>query len=215
MLDLHTIHIPSEEHQFHRLYQLLTDEEKQRSNRFSSSKLAKNYIIVRGILKILLGEQLSISPDKVALGYSTYGKPFIENSSSRIHFNVSHSGEYAAFIFSKISEVGIDIEKMNPEVIKDKVETIAFSERELEWYSQLAPPDKIAAFYLAWTQKESVLKAEGKGLSGDLTKIESSNHLGNRKFQLETRIDYQENVYQVSSLIYANEYMLSIAHLKS
>lgn len=111
------------------------------------------------------------------LGYSSfnfreiklndYGKPFTD---SKIHFNLSHSGEYVVCAFSEKGPVGIDIEERKP------INWIEFSKIFTKNEIQILNKTKNSNndFYRIWTRKESVIKGEGKGLSIPLHYIDTT-----------------------------------------
>ncbi|MBP0989656.1 MAG: 4'-phosphopantetheinyl transferase superfamily protein [Oscillospiraceae bacterium] len=81
------------------------------------------------------------------------GKPYYRGD---MYFNVSHSGDYVVMAADK-DEIGIDIEKEDASriCITEKF----FTKEEIDWISKYPK----ARFFRAWTMKESVMKAEGKG----------------------------------------------------
>ena len=95
-----------------------------------------------------------------------HGKPYLKNRPD-IYFNISHSGNYVACVFSDIP-VGIDIQ------IKDKANiNIAkrfFTEKEYDYINKSDNPEN--TFIRMWTLKESYLKCIGSGLSGGLSNFE-------------------------------------------
>lgn len=95
-----------------------------------------------------------------------YGKPYIDGP---IYFNLSHSGRYVVCVFST-AETGIDIEEMVPTDIHDF--NSFFSEQEKKQIH--SAPQPLKAFLRLWTIKESVIKAEGKGLSIPLQQLDTS-----------------------------------------
>jgi 4'-phosphopantetheinyl transferase len=99
------------------------------------------------------------------LQYTTGGKPYFPDAS--FDFSVSHTDQCAAVAISD-SRVGIDIEK---------IKTIDFVDFEdifpgEVWSAIHISADKTGTFYSYWTQLESVVKADGRGLP-----LISSNHL--------------------------------------
>ncbi len=92
------------------------------------------------------------------LEYNAHGKPFIEGN---IHFNISHSKEYVLCVFSDEFEMGIDIEKITNQSIKNLYEV--FSSCEKNKIERSSNQEDI--FYKIWTRKEAVTKSLGKGLS--------------------------------------------------
>ncbi len=100
------------------------------------------------------------------LQINSYGKPYIDSS---VFFNLSHSGQYVICAFYK-EEIGIDIEKIERVEIDD-FKTI-FSDQELNHLRISLTP--LADFFRSWTIKESVIKADGQGLSLPLQLINTS-----------------------------------------
>lgn len=113
------------------------------------------------------------------LKYSSYGRPFLN---STIDFNISHSGQYVLCVIAQGIQVGIDIEE---------IKTIDFTN-----FNNLFRPDELAfingtaesirAFYDYWSIKESVIKAEGRGLSIPLKDI----YVSSRSATLYNKIWY-------------------------
>ncbi len=106
-----------------------------------------------------------------SLSYNDFGRPFID---SDIDFNISHSGDYVVCAVGTRrrrvptdERVGIDIEKIRPIVLSDFKNYMTSQ----EWESIEASDRQYDRFYEHWTMKESVIKAEGRGLSIPLTDI--------------------------------------------
>lgn len=97
--------------------------------------------------------------------YNIYGKPFLEN---KVFFNISHSGNYALCAVSA-NEVGIDIEKINPDYID--IATMFFSEQEAREVMQCELSKRAVCFTEIWVRKESFAKTVGMGLNIDLSKF--------------------------------------------
>ena len=119
------------------------------------------------------------------------GKPFVDGH-PEVHFNLSHSGDYAICAFSD-RPVGADIERIRefkPSVIKrvfsederafaesmaEKMNTASFSgsdpfeEPPAADAGCFAPPEML--YTLLWTVKESYVKYTGKGIASDLRRI--------------------------------------------
>ena len=90
---------------------------------------------------------------------STFGKPFLSQFPN-IHFNMSHSGEWAVCIIGN-QPVGIDIEKIQP--IDFSSYSSFFSITEYNDLSNKNHAIKLEYFFDLWTLKESYLKAIGTG----------------------------------------------------
>lgn len=117
--------------------------------------------------KLLLQKGLSefgIISDLEKLQYTSYSRPYINK---KIDFNISHSGNYVTCALSNVCKVGIDIEQVNRIAIED------FKCYMLpgEWNKIANSKNKYHDFYDYWTQKESIVKAEGRGLAIPLEEI--------------------------------------------
>jgi 4'-phosphopantetheinyl transferase len=143
---------------------LLSSEEKSRAERLKSKTIADHQIISRGILRLLLGKYLGMTPEKIRIGVGKFGKPLlITSSDSPISFNLAHSGSLALFAFSKEQEIGIDVEKIEETRNFAGISSIVFSADEQQELSKSIDP--ISDFYLLWTAKEAILKVTGRGFS--------------------------------------------------
>lgn len=83
------------------------------------------------------------------------GKPYFEDG--KLHFNVSHSGEYLAIAISECP-VGVDIQA--PKNIREGMYKKVVQPEEAKLIGEEYQKD----FLRLWTLKESFVKAEGKGL---------------------------------------------------
>lgn len=166
------IDIPVLKKQLYSLQELLSKDEIDRSNKFHFEKDRHKFTIVRGMLRKILASYLFINPQSIEFQYNEYGKPFLE--SMPLHFNVSHSADFALCIVGSHFPVGIDIEHVHP---IDDIEDIAaqfFSSNEFLKLKSLPEREKVPAFYRCWTRKEAFIKAIGNGLSYPLNEFEVS-----------------------------------------
>ena len=83
------------------------------------------------------------------------GKPVIHNFP--VELSLSHSADLSALLISKKYKVGIDIEKMDPKVLRIKHKFM--SATELSWVST---EDAIAQLYSVWCAKEAMYKLYGE-----------------------------------------------------
>jgi 4'-phosphopantetheinyl transferase len=126
--------------------------------------------------------------------YSPYNRPYIKEN---IDFNISHSGEYVVCAVASNMQIGIDIEEIKPVDFPDfdNVMTMA------EWENIHHATDPLRAFYTHWTIKESVIKADSRGLTVPLTDINIHPQFA----ELEGKIWY------LNELSIDDNYCLSIA----
>lgn len=91
---------------------------------------------------------------------------------SELNFSLSYSGEIAICAISNQS-IGIDIEKINPEINLEHYKTMFSSEA---WSAINSATDPIISFFTYWTQMEAVMKADGQGISGATNQIKFGNN---------------------------------------
>jgi 4'-phosphopantetheinyl transferase len=72
---------------------------------------------------------------------------------------------------------GIDIEKIRSEISDQAIAERFFCSRENDWLQSLPGDQRIQGFFRLWSVKESILKADGKGLSIPLADVDTSNVL--------------------------------------
>jgi 4'-phosphopantetheinyl transferase len=98
------------------------------------------------------------------LQHNEHGRPSID---SNIDFNLSHSGEYVVCLLMKGGRGGIDIERIRPIQVSDFRSYMTAE----EWSAMTFPEISYPKFYDYWTSKESVMKADGRGLYLPLSDI--------------------------------------------
>lgn len=103
------------------------------------------------------------------LAYSPEAKPYLPNGPE---FNISHSGNRVVCALSRNGRIGIDIEYIKP-LSFDDFQT-QFTERE--WLNIRNSPDPVASFYRFWTAKESLIKADGRGLGIPLLDLDVTEY---------------------------------------
>ncbi len=93
-----------------------------------------------------------------------HGRPYINED---IDFNISHSGNYSICVVSSIGRVGIDIER------KREVNIGNFKKHmtQGQWQDIISSRDSLTKFFYYWTLKESVLKADGRGITASLSSV--------------------------------------------
>lgn len=150
--DLAYIDIRKLEPVYEKARELLSEEEKNRTDaflrrddklRYTSARLIEKYYGYSDIKRI--GE---------------YGKPIIDNGG----YNISHAGDYVFIFRSEKTETGVDVESVNH--IFDGIESYAFSEDERKHINSKEDALKY------WVMKESSSKLKGTGLGGSAKKNE-------------------------------------------
>ncbi|WP_276166307.1 4'-phosphopantetheinyl transferase family protein [Zobellia alginiliquefaciens] len=188
---------------------LLSLDEKERVTRFKFEKDRKTYILARGLLRVLSGRYLNVSPEKIHFKYSEYGKPDY-NLETSIKFNVSHSGELIVLVFVKNSTIGIDVEKIKTDFDVLKLAENFFSFKEIEMLNDVPKNDLHRAFYCCWTRKESFIKAKGIGLSFPLASFTVSLEDENAELLRTDWNPQEKNQWKLFSFGLQNDYVGAI-----
>ena len=89
-------------------------------------------------------------------------------------------------------ELGVDIERTRPDVLKDGIAERFFSQLEVTMLRALPAHLQADAFFNCWTRKEAYIKARGEGLSLPLDKFDVSLAPGEPAAVLGTRIGPEE-----------------------
>jgi len=101
------------------------------------------------------------------LEYNPQQKPFLPDGP---HFNIAHSGQVVVCALSARQELGIDVEQQRPQSLSDFRRVFSAD----EWNDIQLASDPQARFFHYWTLKESVIKADGRGMSAPLLDIHIS-----------------------------------------
>jgi phosphopantetheinyl transferase len=127
----------------------LSSWEKSEFQKFLNEKRKKEWLGARNALKVLLNQH----------GYTYNGlektrnrKPVLKNIP--INISLSHCYPYAVAIIHKKSSCGIDIEKINPSLLKVSDRFLTVDERSFIGQD-------LDGLCIAWTAKESVYKMYG------------------------------------------------------
>lgn len=153
------------------LWQLLAEDERRRADTFRVSWARCQFVHVRGVLRLLLGECRGGSPADISFDYGEFGKPMLAQDNGW-QFNVAHSGDYALLVVANGPAVGVDIERLRA---LDDLASLAprvLSPGETVLWQSLSASHRQRAFFAAWTGKEAVVKAMGRGLQMKFSELD-------------------------------------------
>ncbi len=150
-----------------RLEPLLSPDEFDRISAYTRKEPYQNYVLSRGILRILLGSYLHLPPQSIRMAYSRYGKPEISPSQNteNIHFNISHANNCLLIAVGKKYRMGIDVEYIKKIIDYGVIAEELFTEEEYQMLSPLSFQEQKKAFFEIWTRKEALIKCMGEGLT--------------------------------------------------
>ncbi len=158
------------------LFQLLSQDERERAERFFFERDRRRFIVGRGALRIILGRYVGVGPDQLRFGYALHGKPYLANSFGHftLQFNMAHSNELAVYALARGCQVGIDVEYIRPLLELDQIASRFFSASESMALRAIPENQKVEAFFNCWTRKEAYIKAIGDGLAQPLDQFQVS-----------------------------------------
>lgn len=132
----------------------LSDDEVARANRFRFEGDRVRWSRARSALRLVLSRYAGEDPDAIFFAYGKHGKPSL-GAATGIEFNLSHSGDWAMIAVTREIPVGVDIERIRPEV------EIGMLLQRLE---ETDLPETVPELYHAWTRREAKTKAIGGAL---------------------------------------------------
>lgn len=167
----------------------LSPEIRKKSNSYRKWEDQHAFILGRLLLKECFNK-IGISQNAIFdIKYNTFGKPFLNDD---IDFNISHSGNFAICAIGKKLKLGIDIETITTIDFKD----YQYIMTEEEWHKIHLSKTPLRSFFRFWTLKESIIKAEEKGLSIPLLDINIINNkvIYNNKSWNLTELNLNKNI---------------------
>jgi 4'-phosphopantetheinyl transferase len=145
---------------------LLAPDERKKAALFRFDMDRRRYVAGRVGLRTLLGRLLDAPANELTFAYGPKDKPSLAtNVDPPVEFNVSHSGELVLIALSRGRAVGVDVERIRPDVAATDIADRFFSENERNALAGLEPAVQCDAFFACWTRKEAYIKAQGDGLS--------------------------------------------------
>lgn len=154
----------------------LSGAETARASAYVRDEDRVRFTTARWLLRRLLASYLDGSPGAVEIEPGRFGKPMLAKAwaKSGLSFNVSRSGDLAAFAFAVGTEVGIDVESNeSPPLEPGEAASVAdsFTAEESALVRSLPPAESTATFLRLWVCKEACLKCLGTGLATPLDAI--------------------------------------------
>ncbi|HJQ69028.1 MAG TPA: 4'-phosphopantetheinyl transferase superfamily protein [Blastocatellia bacterium] len=177
-----------------RLASILTAEEREKAGRFFFEEHRREYVVSHSILRYLLGRYVEIAPDRLRFRLGEYGKPAlaVESGGGWLRFNLSHSHGIALYAIARNREVGVDVERIQPDFAGEQIAERFFSSEEIRALRLIPGHLRDEAFFNCWTRKEAFIKAKGEGLSMPLDSFDVSLAPGEPARLIATRADSDE-----------------------
>jgi 4'-phosphopantetheinyl transferase len=144
---------------------LLTSAERERASRYARSNLADAFVLARAGLRAVLARYVGVAPGRLCFEVGEAGKPRLLFPPSPVEFNVSHSGDIAAYAVARQVSVGVDVEQIRPVPDAACLAARFFCTAERVELASLSAAHQQVAFIDCWVRKEAYVKAVGLGFS--------------------------------------------------
>jgi 4'-phosphopantetheinyl transferase len=132
----------------------LSEDEIVRASRFRFEEDRIRWTRARSALRLILSRYAGDDPSRLGFIYGAHGKPALLPFSD-VEFNLSHAGDWAMIAVAREIPVGVDIERIRPNI--DMVQIL----RRL---GEIDLPNEIQQLYQVWTRREAKSKAVGGAL---------------------------------------------------
>ena len=147
--------------EFDALLSMVSPEKQERILRYRFFRDAQNSLLGDILARTEICRATGLENQQLVFSVNEFGKPFLTNAPP-IHHNISHTEKYIACVVAN-EPAGIDIERVRP--IDLKIAKRFFAPDETAYIMEEPCPRR---FFEVWTQKESLIKREGRGLSKPL-----------------------------------------------
>lgn len=155
-------------HLIRRYHGLLSDEERERQQRFYFGIDRHCYLVARALVRTVLSRYEPITPRDWQFTTNAYGRPeiaAIHGEAARLRFNISHTNSLILMGVAYQRRLGVDVENDRLREAPLEAAQKFFAEREILDLYALPPMKRKERFFAYWTLKESYIKARGMGLS--------------------------------------------------
>ena len=150
-----------------RLSLWLSDDERQRADRFRHQRHRDKFIAGRAMMRGVLSRYVDRLPATIEFEYLPHGKPQLAAAQREVglEFNLSHSGNIALCAVTGGTTVGVDVEHMRELRDMQGLANRFFSTAEAEQLQDEREDERLASFFRCWTRKEAYVKAIGQGIT--------------------------------------------------
>lgn len=149
---------------------LLTEDEKERCDRFRFSADRELFLTARWLVRTTLSDYADVDPCEWRFTNNPFGRPEIAFPNlPSLRFNLSHSRGMVLLGVTIENDIGVDVEHVDQFVDILSLARNNFSAPEVEQLEATSGNAQRDLFFKIWTLKEAYVKATGLGLSLPLT----------------------------------------------
>ncbi len=153
----------------------LDDGERDRASRFLRSASAREFMLCRAALRVLLCSRLDCENGDLTFQAEAHGKPYalVRDRAAPVSFNVSHSDGHGLIAIAPRGRVGVDIETHDETFELPPCLLSVFGIRERADFREARDDIRWRLrFYRYWTLKEALIKGVGLGFAMDTSKFD-------------------------------------------
>ncbi len=187
----------------------LSQDEMERAQQFVFPEKYREYVVTRGLLRRSLALVSGLAPQSFQFAYTEHKKPYLK--AGNIAFNVSHSHGYALVALGLNRNIGVDIERIRPDLECEKLARRFFSKAEYRAVMKRARPERKRAFYAIWTRKEALVKAAGTGIALGLREFEVALEPDEPALTSARRDAAGASSWQLASIAVDEDYQAALA----
>ncbi len=150
----------------------LSTSEHARGARLKKPQDRRRYLASRVFTRRVLSNETGILPENLQILTDKCGKPCLSPlavvgcpPSKSVKFNVSHSENFLCIATALGSDVGIDIEVVNPSLDVLAISRACFDQKNYEQVRCSSPNERVLVFYRLWTRREAFAKMLGHGVN--------------------------------------------------
>jgi 4'-phosphopantetheinyl transferase len=151
-------------------WNLLSSDERAASDRLRDDGDRSLRVQARATLRQLLARYVGTDPKDLRFERDRHGKPALvaRPAHPALRFNVSHSGTEILMAVTADRELGVDVERIQPEFPWEEVARSVLSSVEITTIRALPADRRVQTFFHCWVRKEAYVKGLGTGLSAAL-----------------------------------------------
>jgi 4'-phosphopantetheinyl transferase len=149
------------------LLELLDREERERHHRFVHRRDRSLFAVSHALTRIVAAHHAGVAPGglRYAGAPRSGTKPRFAGTGSAVHFSISHSGSHVVLAVTRDAPLGVDLERIGPEVPEARVLDAVLRPGERRSLAAIPAARRSWAFSRYWSRKEALLKATGEGLA--------------------------------------------------
>jgi 4'-phosphopantetheinyl transferase len=144
---------------------LLDEEERRRLASIVHAIDRRRFVVAHAVTRRLAGAALGVPPARLRWAHNPNGKPSLAAPCTGVELNLSHSGDLVMVAVSLRRPVGVDVQRVMPDLDCAAMARRFYPPAEVPLVSGAGGSERFAAL---WARKESLVKAAGARLTRGL-----------------------------------------------